>query len=134
MMVEGSLVAGVSCADISLIPPHKFDQPVSFELTGDKQGAVSKRSADVSRGSRAHDRTQACNSANCKCDSDTFCLPNDYGALRCDASQNAGLTVRAVTVLLCLSAKSSTAGDLLLNVLLRGKEQILCISSSLLCD
>jgi hypothetical protein len=52
MMVEGSLVAGVSCADISLIPPHKYDQPVSFELTGDKQGAVSRRSADVSRGSR----------------------------------------------------------------------------------
>jgi hypothetical protein len=41
-MVEATLISGTSCADISRIPPHKYDQPVSFTITPSNQGAVSR--------------------------------------------------------------------------------------------
>lgn len=39
--IEFTLVDGVSSADITLIPPHRFDYTATFKLTGDRTQSVT---------------------------------------------------------------------------------------------
>eukprot|EP01088_Endostelium_zonatum_P011313 TRINITY_DN253_c0_g1_i1.p1 TRINITY_DN253_c0_g1~~TRINITY_DN253_c0_g1_i1.p1 ORF type:complete len:153 (-),score=41.01 TRINITY_DN253_c0_g1_i1:61-519(-) len=60
--VEFTLVDGTSSADITLIPPHKFNHPASFNLNNGQTGA-------------------SCSNANCG-PNNAFYKPTDYTAQR----------------------------------------------------
>lgn len=72
--VEFTLVDGVSSADITLIPPHKFDHPASFSLNNGQTGAT-------------------CNNANCG-PNNAFYKSDDYTAQRQVNGPNSSIRIQ----------------------------------------